>query len=84
MSADVHLKLNEMAARAQRQLDGMTVNRDAVARDVLLLVATVRALRVRARPAQGRSFAAEFDRIFDDLFAKAAPPAAQEVKSDEC
>lgn len=41
--------LSAMEARAKRQLDGMIVNRDAMARDVLTLVATVRKARDRMR-----------------------------------
>ena len=40
--------LDEMQARAQRQLDGMTVNRDAMANDVLRLVDLVRRMQQRA------------------------------------
>lgn len=39
-------QLDEMETRAQRRLDGMTVNVDAMAQDVLLLVAAVRRLQV--------------------------------------
>lgn len=35
--------LEDMEARAKRHLDGMTVNRDAMAKDVLQLVEAIRA-----------------------------------------
>lgn len=40
--------LEEMEDRANRQLDGMTVNRDAMARDVLHLVKAIRGMQKRA------------------------------------
>jgi|GEM_PF-5277254 len=39
--------LEEMESRAERHLDGITVNRDAMARDVLTLVRIVRGLQER-------------------------------------
>ncbi|MFG5411471.1 hypothetical protein ABXN37_29265 [Piscinibacter sakaiensis] len=68
--------LDEMEARAQRQLDGMTVNRDAMACDVLDLVAAVRRARSaiadklhREKPdASMGDFEAAFGSIFRDLF----------------
>lgn len=39
--------LAAMSERAQRQLDGMRVNRDVMARDVLQLIEALRAERVR-------------------------------------
>jgi hypothetical protein len=36
------INLEEIEARAQRHLDGMTVNRDVMARDVLKLAATLK------------------------------------------
>lgn len=66
--------LDEMAERAQRQLDGMTVNRDAMARDVLQLVEAIRAMQRRAaaeRPAQpSGDFTAAFDDIFSGIFGR--------------
>jgi hypothetical protein len=62
--------LDEMAARAQRHLDGMTVNRDAMARDVLTLVEAIRSAQRRApaRPAQpGSNFSDAFGDIFDTI-----------------
>ena len=40
--------LDEMDARAQRYLDGMTVNKDAMARDVLMLTQAIRGAQKRA------------------------------------
>ena len=37
--------LEDMEARAKRHLDGMTVNRDAMAKDVLQLVDAIRAVQ---------------------------------------
>lgn len=51
-------ELDEIADRAQRHLDGMTVNRDAMARDVLKLVRAVRRLSAEVAvtiPQQQRS-----------------------------
>lgn len=48
-----------MRQRAQRQLDGMTVNRDALARDLISLLDSIEAARARA--AASRSSAAEAD-----------------------
>lgn len=77
MSVELHTQLNAMAERAQRQLDGMTINRDAMARDVLTLVKLVRAMKAQAEAA-ARSprgapggMAGEFERMFDDLFSRA-------------
>lgn len=64
--------LDEMATRAQRHLDGMTVNRDAMAKDVLTLVHAIRQLQQRAsttpREYQPDGFAGAFDVIFDEIF----------------
>lgn len=51
-------ELDKIADRAQRHLDGMTVNRDAMARDVLKLVRAVRRLSAEVAvtiPQQQRS-----------------------------
>lgn len=68
--------LDEMEARAQRYLDGMAVNREAMARDVLLLARSIRAAQQRAienakedeppAGAGGRGFSG----VFDDLFGR--------------
>jgi hypothetical protein len=66
--------LDEMADRAQRQLDGMTVNRDAMARDVLQLVRAVRSIQARRLTDQqhgGGKFTEAFDEIFDEIFGRA-------------
>ena len=39
--------LDDMEARAKRRLDGMTVNCDVMAKDVLQLVAAIRAAQAR-------------------------------------
>ena len=43
--------LEQMEDNAQRQLDGMTTNRDQMAKDVLYLVDTVRRLEVMVQDA---------------------------------
>lgn len=43
--------LEQMKDTAQRQLDGMTTNRDQMAKDVLFLVDTVRRLEVMVKDA---------------------------------
>lgn len=42
------LALDEMEVRARRHLDGMTVNRDTMARDVIILVTAIRELQSKA------------------------------------
>lgn len=54
--------LDEMEARARRHLDGMTVNRDAMAKDVLQLVAALRA--AQAQHAQAKAQAQEDNNPF--------------------
>jgi hypothetical protein len=44
--------MEEMESRAQRHLDGMKVNRDEMAKDVLHLSKTVRALQVALMQSQ--------------------------------
>jgi hypothetical protein len=65
------VSLQTMQVRAQRQLDGMTVNRDEMARDVLFLCEVVRAARNRIRDLE-RATVKEDDPlnlgIFKDLF----------------
>jgi len=66
--------LDEMQARAQRQLDGMTVNRDAMANDVLRLVELVRRMQQRAadlgagRGAGGSGVKGGYAEVFGDIF----------------
>jgi len=62
--------LDEMATRAQRHLDGMTVNRDAMAKDVLTLVGAIRQLQQRAKVAQPDSQPNNFSGAFGDLFGE--------------
>lgn len=59
-----------MRQRAQRQLDGMTVNRDALARDMISLLDSIEAARARA--AASRSSAADADNgdTLDDLLGR--------------
>jgi len=61
--------LDDMEARAKRHLDGMTVNRDVMAKDVLQLVAAMRAIQSRntaakaaatEKPAAGFEWVDEF------------------------
>lgn len=61
--------LQSIGDRAQRQLDGMTINRDAFARDVLRLVAAVQQAQARApvKPQPG-GFADTFGELFADIF----------------
>lgn len=63
-------QLDEIEARANRHLDGMTVNRDAMARDVLKLCAALRRLqREVARPSKPDVRKEDiFSGIFGDIF----------------
>jgi hypothetical protein len=61
--------LEDMEARAKRHLDGMTVNRDVMAKDVLQLVAAMRAIQSRntaAKAAAAEKPATGFDWV-DEL-----------------
>lgn len=60
--------LDEMATRAQRHLDGMTVNRDAMAKDVLTLVSAIRQMQQRATATQSTQRGSNFSDAFGDLF----------------
>lgn len=65
--------LEQMEARAQRQLDGMTINRDAMANDVLALVKTVRAMRKRYQEATAKEQPSQHSKTpltdaLDDIF----------------
>lgn len=69
------MTLDEMAERAQRHLDGMTVNKDAMARDVLQLVEAIRGAQRRAadrnctvNSPRGGAFQTTFDDIFEGIF----------------
>lgn len=58
-------------ARAQRRLDGMTINREAFARDVLKLCHAARRLQDEVRPLQPRqsgSGGGAFTDMFGDIF----------------
>lgn len=83
------LHLSEIQARAQRQLDGMRVSHDAMARDVLLLVRTVQQMQAQlsANAHEAAKSAApkpdsgtigpdvpNFGDIFGDLFRSGVQP----------
>lgn len=60
--------LAEIEARAQRQLDGMRVNRDAMARDVLMLVRALREIQQRNSDAPPPSKSDIDSEIFRTIF----------------
>ena len=65
--------LDSLDARAQRQLDGMTTNRDTFSRDVMRLTMAIRAARWQAQkqPAKAEGaagFGPTFDKLFADIF----------------
>jgi len=71
------MTFNEFASaartRAQRQLDGMTTNRDAMANDVMTLLVLVEQARdLLTQKAQERASAdaakTSFDGLFSDIF----------------
>lgn len=83
------MRTNEdMRAMAQRQLDGMTVNRDLLAKDVIALldrnerlqqIVTGLGKRIEAldpkstqQAQSGQSFTTTFDEIFADIFGRKA------------
>ena len=59
--------LKSIEDRAQRMLDGMTVNREAFARDVLKLCAAARQVAAAKQP-EAKPTAAPFDGFFGDIF----------------
>lgn len=62
-------ELDNIEARALRHLDGMTVNRDAMARDVLKLVRALRRLTEEVRkPGASPSAARRDDDFLRNLF----------------
>ncbi len=62
-------ELDAIEARAQRHLDGMTVNRDAMARDVIKLVRAVRRLTAEiGKPAPARPTGRRADDVLRDIF----------------
>lgn len=80
------INLDEIEARAQRQLDGMTVNRDAIARDNLKMVALLRQIKKRLQEQdetsktsasshggdpREKTSGSQFASAFDDLFGNA-------------
>lgn len=68
--------LEEMEANAQRQLDGMTANRDQLAMDLLQLTRAVRAAQGRAKTRDGlRTGPAPggYSEAFSDLFGRIFP-----------
>lgn len=64
--------LDQIEARAQRHLDGMTVNRDAMARDVLRLAQAIRSAQKRAtgggQTAANAGFSDAIAGIFSGIF----------------
>jgi len=60
--------LEQMKETAQRQLDGMTVNRDIIAQDVLTLVNSIESFRQKVATPQFKGFATAFQDIFSDVF----------------
>lgn len=62
--------LADMGARALRQLDGMAVNRDAMAKDVLQLIALIRAIErnVEIKPRPDRKQENDMPEFFRDIF----------------
>jgi len=74
--------IDKAEERAQRALDGMTYNRDQMARDVVSMAAELRNWRAAFERAKTRkaaaaddgtgfgSFAGAFDDIFGDVFGK--------------
>ncbi|WP_421576618.1 hypothetical protein [Stenotrophomonas maltophilia] len=63
--------LASIEARAQRVLDGMTINREAFARDVLKLTHAARRLQgevVRLQPHQSGPGGGGFTDVFGDIF----------------
>lgn len=62
--------LEQMKDNAQRQLDGMTVNRDQMAKDVLWLADTVKRLEelIKTQAASSPS-KSRFGSAFDEIFA---------------
>lgn len=63
------IDIDAAEARARRQLDGMTINRDAMARDVIALCALVRNYRTlnakkEDTPLKDTSMAGTFEDIF--------------------
>jgi hypothetical protein len=70
----VSTELDRIEERAQRQLDGMTVNRDAMARDVLKLCKAIRRVTSETakpgKPAPANRHAV-IDEVFGNLFGDA-------------
>ncbi len=69
--------LDEMEKRAQRHLDGMTVNKDAMAKDVIALTKAMRRVATRMssvltdQKSEKNTFQkppSPFSRTFDDIF----------------
>lgn len=60
--------LEQMKETAQRQLDGMTVNRDQMAKDVLWLAETVRRLEELIKSKAAAKPSSRFGSAFDDIF----------------
>lgn len=66
-----HPDLDSLAQRANRQLDGMTINRDQFSRDVITMADELRRWReahARLEAAKPSGQGSAFDGIFDGLF----------------
>lgn len=60
--------LEQMKETAQRQLDGMIVNRDVMAQDVLTLVNSIESFRQKVATPQSTDSTTTFQDIFSDIF----------------
>lgn len=60
----------QMRERAQRQLDGMTVNREEMARDVIFLCDALDAAKVHIKNLSTKVAGEGFTSAFDDIFKR--------------
>lgn len=60
--------LEQMKETAQRQLDGMIVNRDVMAQDVLTLVNSIESFRQKTTTSKSTDSATTFQDIFSAIF----------------
>ena len=65
-------ELNDLDARALRMLDGMSVNREKLARDVMRLTAETRRRMAPPQPEPRKQgpFTGAFEGVFDDVFKR--------------
>jgi hypothetical protein len=68
-----HHHLDSLEKRCQRQLDGMTVNREVLAKDTMRLVQDYRRLLVMVEARTNETKTSSFTQAFDDIFKPAAP-----------